>query len=285
MTVRILTDSTSYLSEELKKEYNIKVVSLNVSFGDYSQKEVDINNEDFYQMMERQGIPVSSQPSVGELYNEMVNVVETGDSLCCIFISSKMSGTCSTAQLAKAMVLEKYSEAKIEIVDSQSNCMQLGYAVLQAARAASEGKNLEQVKEAALENIKRSRFIFMPDNLDYLRKGGRIGGASSLIGNLFKIIPILTVEQGEVSIVSKVRVKKRAAMALLEKVIEDIKNYGLGEICVHHINCFSEAEMLAQRLSNELKLKVDIFDIGPVIGLHVGPGALGIAYYTQRALR
>jgi DegV family protein with EDD domain len=103
----------------------------------------------------------------------------------CVFLSSDMSGTFSTGQLVKKMVLKKYEDAKIEIIDSRSNCMQLGFAVIQAARAAKAGKKLEQVKEAALENIKKSRFLFIPDTLEYLKKGGRIGGASALIGSIF----------------------------------------------------------------------------------------------------
>ena len=197
MTVTILTDSTSYLGEEIKKALNIKMVSLNLSFGHESIREVDIDNDRFYKMMATNGIPTSSQPSVGDIQKEMLDVIEKGNSLCCIFISSDMSGTLSAAQIAKDMVLEKHANALIEIIDSRSNCMQLGFGVVMAARAAKAGQTLEQVKQTSLETIKRSRFLFIPENLDYLKKGGRIGGASALIGNIFKIIPILTVENGK----------------------------------------------------------------------------------------
>jgi len=142
MTVTILTDSTSYLSEKIRKELNIKMVSLNLSFDNDSMREVDIDNNRFYKMMATNGIPTSSQPSVGDIYKEMLDVVEQGDSLCCIFLSSEMSGTFSTGQMAKAMVLEKYEDALIEIVDSRSNCMQLGFAVVMAARAAKAGQDI-----------------------------------------------------------------------------------------------------------------------------------------------
>jgi len=215
----------------------------------------------------------------------MISVVEGGDSLCCIFLSSDMSGTFATGKIAKEMVLEKYPDAKIEIVDSRSNCMQLGFAVIQAARAAKQGKELDQVKEAALENIKRSRFLFIPDNLEYLKKGGRIGGAGALIGNLFKIIPILTVEEGKTSILAKVRMKEKAVLTMVERMLQDIKQYGLGGIAVLHINCLKEAKDLSQMIRDKLKVDIDISDIGPVIGLHVGPGTLAIAYYTERDMR
>lgn len=285
MAVQILTDSTSYLSEVIRKELDIRIVSLNISFGDISMREMDIDNDSFYKMMDTKGIPTSSQPAIGELFKEMISVVESGDSLCCIFLSADMSGTFATGQIAKDMVLEKYPEAQIEIVDSRSNCMQLGFAVIQAARAAKEGKGLDQVKEAALENIKRSRFLFIPENLEYLKKGGRIGGASALIGNLFKIIPILTVDEGKTSILAKVRMKEKAVTAMVDRMLNDIKQYGLGEVAVLHINGLKEAEALSEMIREKLKVEIDISDIGPVIGLHVGPGTIAIAYYTERAMR
>lgn len=285
MAVQILTDSTSYIPELTRKELNIRMVSLNLSFGSDSMREIDIDNETFYPMMAAKGIPTSSQPSVGEMFQEMKSVIEMGDSLCCVFLSSDMSGTVSTAQTVKAMVLEQYENAQIEIVDSRSNCMQLGYAAIIAARAAKAGKSLKEVKEAALDNIKRSRFLFIPDNLEYLRKGGRIGGASALIGNLFKIIPILTVEEGKTTLLKKVRTKNNAVLAMVESMLEDISRYGLGEIVVHHINCLKEALELAKLIEEKLSVTIEVMDIGPVIGLHVGPGAIGIAYYTQEALR
>ncbi|MCD2348662.1 DegV family protein [Clostridium guangxiense] len=285
MAVQVLTDSTSCMDEGLRKEYGIRILSLCVSFEDESFKEIEISNEVFYKKMEQKGIPKSSQPSIDDMVREMKEVVSNGDSLLCIFISSEMSGTYSTAHVAKNMILEEYKDAKIEIVDSRDNCMQLGFAAIQAAKAAKEGKSLKEVKLAAEENLKKSRFLFIPENLVYLRKGGRIGGASALIGNILKIIPILTVENGVTSVYAKVRTKKKAVATMVGKMINDIKNFGLGEVVVHHINCYDEAKELANVIMEKFNIKVLICDIGPVIGLHVGPGAIGIAYYTEKALR
>jgi DegV family protein with EDD domain len=285
MAVQVLTDSTSYISKEIKEELNIRMVSLSLSFGSDSIREVDIDNDLFYKKMASYGIPTSSQPSIGELYNEMLAVIEKGDSLCCIFLSSEMSGTFSTGQLVKEMVLEKHKNARIEIIDSRSNSMQLGLAVIMAAREAKANKTLEEVKEAALENIQRSRFLFIPENLKYLKKGGRIGGASALIGDLFGIIPILTVENGITTVVTKVRTKKKAVLSMIDIMLDNISKYGLGEVIIHHINCLDEAKELAQLIKDKLKVNIDIIAIGPVIGLHVGPGTIGIVYYTPKALR
>lgn len=285
MAVQILTDSTGYINKEVIEKLNIKEISLNVVFGDESFKETEIGNTDFYKMMNEKGIPTSSQPAVGELQEVMKSVASSGDDLLCIFISSGLSGTYSTANMVRGMVLEEYPNAKIEVIDSQSTGMQLGYAAIVAARAAEEGKTLEEVKTITEENIKRSRFIFLPDNLTYLKKGGRIGGASALIGSILKIIPVLTVVDGKVLILAKVRTKKNAVNTMIERLDKDIQEFGLGEIVVHHIDCYDEAVELAGRIKEKLNIEVGICDIGPVVGMHVGPGAIGIAYYTKEPLR
>lgn len=285
MAVQVLTDSTSYLSEDLKKELGIRVASLNVTFDDKNFKETEIDNNSFYKMMDEKGIPVSSQPSLQDLCDEMKEVIKSGDDLLCVFLSSEMSGTFNSAHIAREMVLEEYKDAKIEIMDSRSNCMQLGFCAIVAARAAKEGKTLEEIKQVVNDNIKRSRFLFIPDNLVYLKKGGRIGGASALLGNILKIIPILTVENGVTTVFSKVRTKKNAIKAMINKVLSDAKEYGISELVVHHINCIDEAKEVKLELEQLLNIEIKIFDIGPVIGLHVGPGAIGIAYYTKIAYK
>lgn len=285
MNVKVLTDSTSYIDKLIKKKLDIKTVSLNLKFDDENFRETDLSNDNFYEMMEEKGIPFSSQPSVSEIYNEMEKVVVSGDELLCVFISADMSGTYSTSNMVKKMILEKYPNAKIQILDSRSNSMQLGFAVIAAARAASDGKTLDEVAKEAVKIFNRSRFLFIPQNLEYLRKGGRIGGASALIGNLLKIIPILTVEDGKTTILAKVRTKKKAIFTMLTRMFNDIEKYGLGEIIVHHINCIDEAKQLACLIKEKLKVSVNICDIGPVIGLHVGPGAIAIVYYTQKDMR
>ena len=271
MPVKILTDSTSYIEEKVREELDIRMVSLKVIFDDESFKEVDIENEAFYRMMELKGIPKSSQPSVDDLYNEMKSITEQGHSLLCIFISSDMSGTYSTAHIARDMILEDYKNASIEILDSRSNSMQLGFAAIVAARAAQEGKSLQEVKAAAENNIKRSRFLFIPHSLEYLKKGGRIGGASALIGNLLKIIPILTVENGKTTILTKIRTRNKAITAMIDKMLEDINEYGVGEIVIHHIKYYDGAVEFANMIKEKIDVPLSICALGPVIGLHVGP--------------
>ncbi|MCY6356551.1 DegV family protein [Clostridium sp. ZS2-4] len=286
MAVKIVTDSTSYIPKELIKKYDISIVSLSVFFDDENIREVDIDNEKFYEKMEQcNTIPTSSQPSVEEIYKAFEKHVRENNEVVGIFISSHMSGTFSTASMVKNMILEEYPDAKIELIDSKSNSMQLGFAVIMAAEAAVEGKRLESVVQAAEKNMKRSRFIFSPDTLTYLKKGGRIGGASALIGSLLSIRPILTVVEGKTEILSKVRTSKRAIETIINTFIEDTKKFGFGDVIIHHINCEEKAKKIAHTIEKQAGKVVKICDIGPVIGVHVGPGALGLVYYTKQELK
>ena len=281
--VKVVVDSTSYIPKETLIENDISVVSLNVLLNGKSYREVDLENEFFYkEMNESKEIPKSSQPSVEEIKEVFTNIAKSGFDIVGIFISSKMSGTYSTAHLVREMVLEEYPETRIELVDSESNCMQMGFSAIQAARAAKRGENVEKVVEEAKKVINTSKFLFVPDTLKYLKKGGRIGGASALFGTILQIKPILTVQNGETSVYEKVRTKKKAVEVILKKVLDDVTEKGLGEVIVHHINCEEEGLDLAKRLENELKIPVKIQSIGATIGLHVGPGSIGVAYYTKK---
>ena len=282
MAIKIVTDSTSYISDEYIKKYDIKIVSLNVIINGVSSREVDIENKVFYeQIRNSKEIPKSSQPIPEEMLNTFREIVEDGDSIVGIFLSSKMSGTYSSANMIKDMILEDYPDAEIHILDSKTNCMQMGFAVIEAARTASEGKSINEVINAANHVINNSRFLFTPETLEYLKKGGRIGGAAALFGNVLQIKPILTVVNGETSVFKKVRTRKKAIEEIVKTVLEEIESKGFGDIVVHHINCQEDGLKLAKALENKLGKKVDIQSIGPVIGVHVGPGSIGIAYYTK----
>lgn len=279
--IKVVTDSTSYIPEQQRALYDIQIVSLSVLLHQETIREVDLTNETFYdELAHAPEIPSSSQPSPYELYTTFENLIQAGHSIVALFISSEMSGTYASALSTKKMLLEKYPEAQIEILDSRSNCMQLGYAALAAARAAQAGQSIEQVVQAANEVIEHSRFLFTPDTLAYLKKGGRIGGASALLGTLLQIKPILTVQDGKTAVYTKVRTKKKAIDALVNGLLEDLKTRDLGEVIVHHINAPNEGQELANKLSTLLDCPVEIQSIGPVIGVHVGPGSIGIAYYT-----
>lgn len=282
MAIKVVTDSTSYIPKELIKKYDITVVSLSVVIENKGIKEIEISNDEFYKKLATlDSIPTSSQPTIEDLFGVFEKIVKSGDDVIGIFISSEMSGTFSTCnQVIKSMIEENYPKAKIEVIDSRSNCMQMGYTVLRAARLAEEGKSMEEVVAGVKDIINKSRFLFIPDTLEYLKKGGRIGGAAALFGTILQIRPILTVEDGKTAVFDKVRTKQKAILRMIDKVREDIDKNGLGELIVHHINCEEEGIALAAKVKEILGIEAQIQDIGPVIGCHVGPRAVGIAYYT-----
>lgn len=282
MGIKIVTDSTSYIPSEYIEKYDIKVVSLNVIMNGVSRREVDIDNKYFYkEMNESNEVPKSSQPIPQEIIDIFKGIVEAGDSIVGIFLSSKMSGTYSTANMVKEMILEEYPNADIHILDSKTNCMQMGFAAIEAAKDSVEGKSINEIISTVEHVFNNSRFLFTPETLDYLKKGGRIGGAAALFGNIFQIRPILTVVDGETSVFKKVRTRKKVIDEIVKEALVDIKANGLGDVIVHHINSEEDGLKLAKVLEEKLSRKVSIQSIGPVIGLHVGPGSIGIAYYTR----
>jgi len=286
MSVKIVTDSTSYIKKEWMKELDIRVVSLFVSFGEESYREMDLTNEFFYSKLnEYNGFPKSSQPSVDDFYNTFEEILADGDDIIGVFISSDMSGTFSTANVVKNILLEKYPLRKIEIIDSRSNSMELGYSAVVGARAAAEGVSFKKIVDMIKYNIECSKFIFIPDTLEYLRKGGRIGNVASIIGTALQIKPILSVVNGKTDVLHKIRTRKKAIVKMVEEFTGDIQKFGFSEAVVHHINCYEDGKKLSDLLEQYTGKNTPIFSIGPVIGTHVGPGAIGIAYYTKEKMK
>ena len=281
MSIRIIADSTCYLPKEYIDKYNVSIVSLNVLLNGKSYRETDLENDWFYKEMSKSpSIPTSSQPSIDDFYKAIESQVKEGHDIVGIFLSSDMSGTFSTSNLVKEMILEKYPNANIVMLDSRSNCMQAGYAILEAAKAAADNKSLDEVVSIAKSVIENSKFIFVPDTLDYLKKGGRIGGAAALFGSLLQIKPILTVTDGKTTVLTKVRTKKKAIDKIIDTVMEQNLRSPIKGLIVHHINCESEGQELANKLQDKLGISnIKIQSIGPIIGLHVGPGSIGVAYH------
>jgi len=281
--ITIFTDSTSYIPQDLLKKYNIQVLSLSVSLDDKEYIEVETKNEEFYSHVERsKEFPKSSQPAVDTVYKAFEAEILMGNQVLGVFLSSKMSGTYNTASMVKSDLLDKHTDASVTVIDSKSNCMQLGLAVLAAAESNANGESLEGVVNAVDETIKRTRFIFIPKDLRYLEKGGRIGKAQALLGNALKLIPVLTVLDGVTDTMAKVRTFKKASNRLVAILKEDIDKLGIDKLVITHINALTQAKELLQKIREFTSIDVVISSIGPVIGTHVGPGAIGIIYKTVK---
>ena len=181
-----------------------------------------------------------------------------------IFISSAMSGTYAAALNAKEKVMQEFPQARIEIMDSYTNCMALGMQVIAAARAVKAGANLNTALQAAHFVRERVRFYFVPETLEYLKKGGRMGTASALLGTILNIRPILTVDMktGMTHLFEKARGTSAAIKRMLELMEKDRDKYGLKEILIHHINAPEKANKLKNTLMERYGLPVDICSIG-----------------------
>lgn len=279
MAIRIISDSTSYITPETKEKLDIKLISLGVNFPNESFLESNLENEFFYnKIINEDIIPSSSQPPQGEFFKVFKDAVSVGDDVLGIFISSELSGTYQNALSAKNMVLQEYPEANIEIIDSRATCMALGLIVVEAAKAAQNGQSLSEIIKLANELVEKVFFYFVPLDLTFLKKGGRIGGAASLIASILNIKPVLHLTEGRIDVYKKARGMRSAVSSIIEVMEEDLKVYGIKHILVHHVNDYEKGVQLAKMLPEHLASRVEIVDVGPVIGLHVGPGSVGIVY-------
>lgn len=285
MSVRVVTDSLSSIPPGTLSALDIDVVTLFVHDGESNLADLEIDHEAFFRRLaDMSHLPTSSQPSVDSLVQAFTRTVEHGGEAVGVFVSEKMSGTVQTARLAADMVRERFADARIEIVDSRSNSMEEGFAAIAAAKAAQAGRSIDECVNAALESMKRSRYLFAPESLEYLRRGGRIGAASALFGQILQINPVLTVADGVTAPVAKVRTHRKAIAELARRFAEDVERFGLRDLVVHYIGDPAPAQRFATELIEPIAQRsVEVVPVSPVIGLHVGP-AVAIAYETEEEL-
>lgn len=283
MPVTIVTDSVASIPADLLTAHGIGVVSLFINDGESNHAELDMDVEAFYRRLEdMRTLPTSSQPSVESMLEAFSSGLRHGNDVLGIFISEKMSGTCQTARIAANMVAADFPEHRVEVLDSRSNSMEEGYGVLAAAQAAEAGASIGECRAAADATLRRTRYLFTPHTLEYLRRGGRIGGASALIGGLLQVKPILTVEAGETQTFARVRTQGRALAEMTRKFVEDTAAFGLTDACVHYISDAETAGAYArEQIEPVVGRAVRVIPVSPVIGLHVGP-AVGLVYTTER---
>ena len=283
MTVKVITDSTSYIPADLRKEYDITEIPLSVNFPDESFLETEVDYDYYYNKIETEGIiPTSSQPSMGDMTQSFRKLLEQGHDVVAVFLSSLMSGTYEAAIGIRESLLKEFPERKIAIFDSRTNCMSLGYTVLESAKAAVKGFSLSQVSETASNLIQRMHFYFTPATLEYLRKGGRIGGAAALLGKVIKFRPVLFVDNGNVSVLRVSRSFRGAIDEIMKVLDRDFRSRGLTDVIVHHINFPEKALELKESIKERYGINAPVLPIGPVIGCHVGPGTIGLVYCTER---
>ncbi|MBC8504795.1 MAG: DegV family protein [Anaerolineales bacterium] len=278
--VAIVTDSTAYLPPEIIEKFQIRVVPLQLIWGDETFRDgVDIQPSEFYDRLPTASVmPTTSQPSAAEFMTVFEELIAEGKEILAILISSGLSGTVASAVQAQKML----PDAKIEIVDSLTGAMGLGIHVLEAAHAAAEGQSLEACKAFAEAAQKKSSIIFAVDTLEFLHRGGRVGGAKRLVGTMLNIKPILEVQEGKVEALDSVRTRKKAHARLLELIQERSQGAGLRYASAMHANAPEDAQRLLDRLGERMDVgETFLVELSPVIGAHVGPGTVVMAYMFE----
>ena len=266
--IAIVTDSTADIPPELAEEFDIRVVPQVLIMGDQTWRDgVDIDSPTFYQLLRTSPhFPTSSQPSVVD-FQEVFSELATGaDGIAAILISDELSGTLNSARMAA----ENLPGVPIEIIDTRSVSIQLGFIVLAAARAAAAGADLETVAGTAGAMIGQVQIYFVVDTLEYLHRGGRIGAAARLFGTALNLKPLLSIQDGIVQPVTKVRTQRKALATMLELIEDQVAGADRVHMGVIHVAAPEEADRLAEQLETRFQ-PASMFrsECGPVIGTPV----------------
>jgi DegV family protein with EDD domain len=273
--VAVVTDSTAYLPASLTDRYGVSVVPLQVSVGGAAGTEGgEVTPTDVARALaERRVTVTTSRPAPEDFASAYRSAFAGGaDAVLSVHLSAVLSGTCQSAALAAEQV-----DGPVEVVDSGSVAMGLGFVVLAAAEAADAGADLAAVSAAARSTMERTTILFYVDTLEYLRRGGRIGAAAALLGTALAVKPILHVQDGAVVVREKVRTAGRA-VARLEDLAVEASGGGLCDLAVHYLAAERRAAELRDRLVGRLPGvdRVVVSEVGAVVGAHTGPGVLGV---------
>ena len=274
MAIHIVTDSTSDLTDELREGLDITVVPLWVYFGDEAlQDGIDIDAATFYRRLPESKVnPRTSQPSVEAFAEVYRKLIDEGHDIVSIHISDRLSGTLNSARNARDTLGD--SADRVHLIDSRTVSIGLGVVALEAARAAKAGAGIDQVIAAAESARDRSHVVALVGTLEYLQRGGRIGRAQSMVGSLLKIKPIVQVEDGEVAPFERVRTYSRAVERLLDFVKE---HRDAEQLFVGSAGNVDEATEFRQRVEDAFPgVAVKQIVLGPVLGVYIGPRALGV---------
>jgi len=276
MTVKIVTDSLSDITSDIAQWLGITVVPVYVRFGkEVYRDRIEMTTDNFYHRLTHGNIwPTTTQPTPGDFLNTYNKLAEETDEILVVTLSSKLSGTYESALHAKSMV-EK--ECRIEVIDSLTVVMGLGLIVIAVAKAAQAGASLDEVADLVRRAMPRSHAIMSFDTLKYLAKGGRIGKAKQFLGSIpgFSVKPILTMRDGEVAPLTRVR-SRAAGMDYLYNFVAGFSH--IEELAVEHATTLDDAEALVERLSSLFpKERIYKSTVSPVIGTYVGPHVLSVS--------
>ena len=279
--VAIVTDSTSDIPKDLVERYGIKVVPLYVNFEDrsYLNDGVDITSKEFYERLRSvKKQPTTSQPTPQDFIKAYSELLKENDAVISIHISKKMSGTFSSAEMAR----KELRGRDIEVIDSELVHMPLGILAMKAAELARDGKSKEEIIDAINELKQKITVLFIPSTLKYLIMGGRIGRAKGLIASVLEIRPILTLNMGEVSQFKTTRRFSQAVNELISSMESMVKDTNKLIVIVSDSDAKAEGDKMAERIKEKFNPKqLTRSEIGAVVGNNIGPGGVAVTFYEE----
>ncbi len=277
----VVTDSTAYIPEELCKKLNITVVPLSVIWGgDTYSDGVTMKPEEFYTRLKTSKVmPTTSQAAPVDMRKAFSSMLDQGYDVMGIFISEKLSGTLDSARQARDELAS--AKDKIVLFDSETIAMALGYQALALARAAANGASLKDCQKLAEQVRPNTGVYFVVETLEFLHRGGRIGGAQRFLGSALNVKPILTIQDGKVDSSDSVRTSAKAYDKVIELVAAKCAGKSNIRLATLHANAEENAKALLAKASEKLNAVESILsEVSPAIGTHTGPGTVGLAYCT-----
>lgn len=271
--IALVTDSTADLTQQLVEHWNIFVMPLKVIFGNQQFLDGELTSEEFYSRLARADeLPKTSQPAPEEFVSLYERVLEKYDEVISIHISSGLSGTLNAAHVA----MEKFKD-KIHLVDSRSISLGIGQVVLDAARGIQEGLDVQSILDGIARVRAKMVTIFTLDTLEYLHKGGRIGKVEGFLGSLLNIKPVIRVNDDGIYVpVTKTRSREKALAGIVKYLEEAANGRTVKALAVAHGAAQDAAHSLQAKLEDVFQVKTSLFtQVGPVIGVHTGPGTIG----------
>jgi fatty acid kinase fatty acid binding subunit len=277
--IAVVTDSTTYMPPELVKKYNISVAPQLLIWGDQTYKDgVDIESREFFTRLKTaKMMPTTSQVAVISFQEIFQDLVNKGYEVLALLVSSRLSGTIQSAMQARDLM--STARDKVNVVDSQSVAMALGFQVLAVARSLEEGASLKDAIALAEKSYQYTGVFFAVDTLEFLHRGGRIGGAQRFLGTMLNMKPILAIQDGRVEGIDRIRTKNKAHDRVLELVTEKVAGRTPVRLATLHANAAEDARVLLTRAEQALNPVESIFtEVSPTVGTHAGPGTVGLAF-------
>ncbi len=278
--VKIITDTTSCLSKDISERYQIPIIPQVINFGNESLYEgLQIDSDAFLKRLKSSSIlPKTAAPPPALFVEQFQKLVPMGEPILCIHPSSEVSGTVRSAQIAA----RDFPEADIRIIDTRVVASPLGTMVQLAAEWAEQDISADAIVTNLLGMVTRCRVYFLVATLEYLARGGRIGGAAALLGSILQIKPILALHDGRVDQYERERTHRRAVARLKELVVEQIPKDGTGYLTVMHAGVHEEGHTLAAELARLVNQShIPVTHVPPAVITHGGPGILGVGFFVK----